>query len=530
MSWIDVAILAAIVLCGLFGVWRGAKKSAVTLGAFIIAFLLAFFLANVVAEAMLGIDGIKNFVLGNGFEKSSSWSLAKWLYDEMPEGFTTNKFLAENFFAPILKIMNEAKVDLPASQGMALYGAFMIFSAICGVGIFLVARFLLVIVVVIINTYIDKKKSLMVRLFGFAVGAVRGLCWSFAALVVFSCFGGYTCFSGIDNMQKEFENNAVVCQYFYKGAFGMKNGVLLPDADTYGRLVNMVFKKKEEPIFKEPLAGDRLELFINLSNLNYENSPWSIDETKTRKFDEQNAIARNYTDFQDIEFDNVIKAILDYNASAAGIVTDTSKLLEINSDEFREFNSFVKTGSNSVDSYMKTLWAQLVRYQRDRVPQLANGETLSSKNSTLKTDYDNIVGTIDAIKEKYEPMTAAFGAFPELTMPDQIVLTEEDIDSYVPPVPENPDPPETPDTPDPGPSEPENPDPVDPTPETPDEPDTPTTPEEPDEPSIPSGGEESEPETPTDPGESGNDNTDDVPPDTGDDTGEPDTGSQTELI
>ena len=422
MSWIDVAILALVVLIGLLGVWRGVKKSALSLGAFLISFLLAFFLANVIAEAFLGIDSIKSFVLGNGFDAKSTWSLAKWIY-----GGTAGKTLGDtsylglHFYKPILDIVNSTNVGVSQEVGFALYGAFMMFSAICGVGIFIVVRLLLIIVTVIVNTYISKKKSVVSRLFGFVLGAIRGALWVFAFTIVFSCFGGYTFVSGINSIQKEYENNAVVCNYFNDGAYGMRNGLLLPDKDTYGRIVEMVYKKQSttDPN-AEKLSGDRLNLFINVSNLNYDNNPWSITELKKRSFDVAGARERKAAEFTSTGFDTVVQAILDYNQSIADTVDDTTKLKELTAAQFETLNFIVAPSDDSynMDVLMTALWRNLRQYEKDYNKPAADTE-LSVLNSTLAADYNAITEAITSIKEKYKQFESAFGEFPTLELPQR---------------------------------------------------------------------------------------------------------------
>ena len=76
-------------------------------------------------------------------------------------------------------------------QGRAIYLAFLIFSALCGVGIFFIARFLLMIVTAIIKSYIGKKKTIGSRLLGFVVSFVQGGIIAFALTLVFSCVGGF---------------------------------------------------------------------------------------------------------------------------------------------------------------------------------------------------------------------------------------------------------------------------------------------------------------------------------------------------
>lgn len=427
MSWIDVAILAVVVLIGLIGVLRGVKKSALTLGAFLISFLLAFFLANVIAEALLGIDGVKDFVLGNGVDGKAHWSLAKWIYDGTAGKLPDSKsFLYKNFYAPMLEVVKSSNATIPVEAGFALYGAFLMFSAICGVGIFFVARFLLMIVTAIIKTYIGKKKSVLGRLFGFVLGAVRGALWMFAFTVVFSCFGGYTFVSGIKGIQNEYENNAVVCGYFNQGAYALRNKLLLPDKDAYGRLVEMVYKKEavEDPN-AEKLTGDRLKLYVNISNLNYDNSPYGIDENKKRTFDAANAKARVATEFSETGFDTVAKDILDYNTHIASLLDDTTKLTSLGK-KFGTYNTLVAPSDSivTIDGLMNKLWAQMRTYELHYTEPDREKE-LTVLNSMLSADYNAISLTLTELKNKFLPFIDDFGDHAGFALPELRQLEAE---------------------------------------------------------------------------------------------------------
>lgn len=427
MSWIDIGIIALVVLMGLFGVFKGFKKSLLAMGAFLIAFLLAFFLANVVAEALLGIEGIKGFVLGNGFGEKSDFSLAKWIYNSMGEG-SYSPFLLENFYKPVLEIVAKANiVGVDAAQGSAIYLAFIMFSAICGVGIFIVARLLLVIVTVIIKSYIGKKKSPLSRLSGFVLGAARGAMWAFAVTLVFSCFGGLTFMPAFGYVEAEYERkSAVFCQHFNSGAYYIRNKLFLPDKDMYGRLVELVFKKEntDDPN-AEKLTGARLELFINLSNLNYENQPWTIDpSTKKRVYDANNANPYNATDYADVGFDNVAKAILDYNAQAAAFIDDTVNLAEATETEFAAYNGIVQNNANSVYAKTNALFTALRGYKADYDygKKLTDTQMIETwNNTTLSNDYNNIRNIINDIASLYNGIEV-FGEFPDLTdiMPERV--------------------------------------------------------------------------------------------------------------
>lgn len=423
MSWIDITIIALIVLCGLFGMLRGFKKSVLSVGAFLIAFVLAFFLANVVAEALLSIDGVKNFVLGSGVGEEAGWSLAQMIYaarmdpDAVLPGEGT--FLYENFYMPIFEIVSSANVEVDLNAGIAIYYAFLIFSSICGVGIFLVARILLVIVTVIIGSFIGKKKTWLSRLFGFGVGAARGAIWSLALLLVFSCYGGLTFIPAVNSIENECEPpTAVLTQHFNSGAYYIRNNLFLPGADMYGRVVNLVYQKEtDENPDLEPLPRKRLELFINLKNLNYENQPWSIDANNRRTYDEDNAQTVDASTYAALGFDGVMEAIMNYNTSAATIVENTENLSDVSDETYDNYNGFIQTNSTCVYTLMNTLKTNLNRYLKHYQDGLeyTNDELIAAQNITLQNDYNDVCATLNDMINQYDYVKDLLGAFPDIS-------------------------------------------------------------------------------------------------------------------
>ncbi|MDE7405860.1 MAG: CvpA family protein [Clostridiales bacterium] len=433
MSWIDVALLALVVLVGLLGLWKGAKKSALSLGAFIVSFVLAFFLSTVIAEALLGIDSIKNFVLGNGVGDKAQWSLANMIYSGIGSmKLDPKSYLFTNFYKPmtdVIKTATSANATIPSSgisvenAGFALYGAFMMFSAICGVGIFIVVRLLLIIVTVIIKSYIGKKKTVVSRLVGFLFGAIRGALWVFAFTIVFSCFGGYTFVPGIQSIQNEYGDKAVMCNYLDDWAYGLRNKLLLPDKDAYGRLVEMVYKKKTADNSKaEKLTGNELNLFINVSNLNYDGAPWSITAQKKRKFDDSDANIklRVASEFGASGFDTVAQAILDYNTSIAGKID--AQTTGLKSENFTTLNGV----TTNINTAMNDLWEKLRTYEFTctTAPDREKDNWESLLDSKLAGEYKDVTDAIDELKAKYETFSVTFGEkfgeFPILELPERV--------------------------------------------------------------------------------------------------------------
>lgn len=429
MSWIDVAILAAVILVGVIGIFRGVQKSALALGAFLVSFILAFFLANVVAEALLGIDGLKMFVLGDGVGENAQWSLANWIYSGVNIGRDDKTFLGLNFYEPIRAIIDSVGENAVVSPdvGFAMYGAFMILSAICGVGIFIIVRFLLVIVTVIIKSFFSKKKSALSRVFGFVLGAVRGALWMFAITVVFSCFGGYTFVSGIQSIENEYENNTVVSGYFNEWAYGLRNKLLLPNADAYGRIVEMVYKKEagEDPN-AEKLPYERLRVYVGARNLQYDTNPWSITSDKKRAEDTTaSGKERTASEFAKTGFDTVAQAILDYNKSIYEKIDNMSDadLSKLSTDEFKKVADLFDNNSknDNVNMRMDNLWRALRAYEQDYAnpPDTSTPNYESTFNSTLSGDYDAIKLALEDLIGKYAINKDLFGEFPSYNLPEK---------------------------------------------------------------------------------------------------------------
>lgn len=418
MSWIDIAIIGAVVLVGLIGLLKGVKKSALSLGAFVISFLVAFFLANVVAEALLGVDVIKGFVLGNGQE--GGWSLASWIYNGRGGmQMDGESFLFLNFFKPMDDIVNSVTTAAPPEMGFAMYGAYVLFSAIIGVGLFIVARFLLIIPIAIIKSFLGGKGGVLGRLFGFLLGCVRGALWALAIMVVFTSVGGYTFASGINSVQAEFEHNAVICNRFYSAAYSIRNKLFLPNADTYGRVVELVYKTEPDDTENEKLTGNRLKLYIDISNLGYDGTPWTIDQNQCRSFNAEVGAERAGAEFQSVGFDAATNAILEYNKSVAAKIDNIE--ITISDDTLGTLCGLTNGDGNTLTAKTDALWAALRAYANSYTDPTE--DDTDKKNSTLSTNYDNAVAALNELKAMYAPFDEAFGlTFPELTLPEKKVF------------------------------------------------------------------------------------------------------------
>lgn len=428
MSWVDIVIIALVVLFALVGVLRGVKKSAVALGAFLVAFLIAFFLANIVAEAMLGIEGVKKFVLG-----SDGFSLYTWLLKALSATeenvFVPSDFISEHFYAPVTEIISGFSgytTTFTQVEGMALYLAFTVFSAICGVGLFIVARLLLVIVTVIIKIYIGKKKSGLGRLFGFFVGVVRGTIWAFVITIIFSCFGGFTFIGGIDKIETEYESS-VIGKYVNEYSYAVKNKLFLPDEDMFSRIVKvsgLTTDSEDEP--NNDLIGLKLEIYCDLLNLNYDGANGVAYSYTNGTFSDNsgNCNLISVSAYEESGFGAVVSAIMEYNRRAADGIKNNGTLDNATPATLSSYKSIIQQGNGSIFSQWNTLLSDLHNYELEisESKDLTHPELITSANASLKTAYDDLIVKFEAIKSTYASLSD-FGTL-SLSYPSVYVVSQ----------------------------------------------------------------------------------------------------------
>lgn len=432
MSIADIIIISLVALFAVIGVLKGVQKSALSTGAFLVAFLLAFFLSKAVAEALLGVAGIRKFVIG-----TDGWSLYSWIYGgvgSMGEG--SSEFIAKNFFEPIINIISKypGYTDVfTVNNGLALYLAFMTFSTAVGIGIFFVARLLLMIVTMIIKSFIPRRKSAVNRLFGFVVGAARGAVWSLAFTLVFSVFAGFSFLSFVGDFQKEYETS-VVAKHVNTIAYSIKNKFYLPDEDMYMRLVEqsglVVVKDDEDD--DDKLVGSKADIYVNLYNLNYNESPYGIDDKGNITVAEDAESNRINTQlFKDTGFAAAIDAIMAYNAAAAESIKSGS-IDGLDNGDLHTYLNVIQDGDNSIFNIMymtgstsdgqPLVATKLVNYQNQIVQamQLENGDLIDDANRTLIEMYDDIMIDFEKLTENYRILSASFGEL-TITLPAEAV-------------------------------------------------------------------------------------------------------------
>ncbi len=401
MSWADIVILALVALFAVIGVLKGVQKSALSLGAFIVAFLIALFLSNVVAEALLNVEAVRRFVMdGDGF------SLYTWIKSGLNSD-GASEFIVKNYFNPIASVIAAYKGDMTGFDPVALYTSFVVFAAIVGVGLFIVARLILCIVTMIIKSYIPRKKSAGNRAFGALVGVVRGAVWAFALCVVFSSLGGLTFTSGLDKAESEFEKS-VVGKPFLQFSYDFRNAAILPDTDMFSRIVTASgFAVKPGDEEEDPVKEKRNDLCSSIMNLNYESGFVSYDPLTGQVITNDGAKPLDAQDYTASGFDEAVRAITEYNES----MVDAIRSGAIDSMTAAELDGYAEVIDGIYDvmygdevNLVTTLKNYGNKINEADNYENADDEVIAEYNATLSGYYDAIISALETLVTKYNSL------------------------------------------------------------------------------------------------------------------------------
>ncbi len=197
MSIADIVIIALVALFALIGLWKGFFKTLISFFGWFVSILIAALTARVVAEALLDITAVGNFVAGGG-EGFSLFKIFKGILppalSELPATATADEItaaLGSGVVGAILKpfiglLTSTTNAANSVGDGIALSLAGGVFEVVVGIGMFIVCRILMTLFTMFAKSLInpDKKKGFLGRIGGFVLGAVRGALLCAILLVV----------------------------------------------------------------------------------------------------------------------------------------------------------------------------------------------------------------------------------------------------------------------------------------------------------------------------------------------------------
>jgi len=217
MSYVDIALLAIFALFALLGFIWGFAKSAGKLFGWILSLLIVLIITDLVVNALLGSEQIAQFVLGT--QNPEKFSLFKFIYKKIPsdirdismldvkavytlsgnegiksiieeKGGTVMSLLAPLIIGFIINPIYLSSSVATVGEALAIQLSLVVFAVIVGALLFLVVRIVMAIVARVVRQMSDDGKSMLSRLGGLLMGAVRGVMYCALLLVALEAIIG----------------------------------------------------------------------------------------------------------------------------------------------------------------------------------------------------------------------------------------------------------------------------------------------------------------------------------------------------
>ncbi len=284
MSYIDIAIIAIVVLCALIGLWKGFFKTVISFFGLLVSFMAAFFLTKPVVGALLDIDAVKNFVVGGG----SGFSLFGWISGKLSD--ITSEGVLGTLLSPFIKLSESQGVDV--HTGVSLLLANGIFSIMVCIGLFIVIRFILLLFTMFANAMSKGKfVGALNRLLGLIFGAVKGAWHVCVLMFILSFLLGFSFMAPVRNQI----DNSVIAAPVYEQVTKLSEKFITGGEDTLIKLLDLHDKanKPGEQPEEKPEHG-----VYKYAPEDAEDSPFEIELMAGGKFEQRSegmVLKGNYT-------------------------------------------------------------------------------------------------------------------------------------------------------------------------------------------------------------------------------------------
>ncbi|MDE6398321.1 MAG: CvpA family protein, partial [Clostridiales bacterium] len=225
--YIDIAIIAIVVLGALIGLWRGFFKTVISFFGWFVSFIIAAAITKPIAGALLDVGKIRGFVVG-----TNGWSLYSWIYGKMPDlaGEGMGGFLGM-VLKPVLKVAGTVAGDL--TQNVSLLLANGVFNIIVCVALLIILRVLLLLFTMFANAMTRGKfTGALNRFLGLVFGAVRGGALVALVMVVFTFIMGLSFMNPVRNQI----DNSVIAAPVYRQVSNLTDKFLSGNTSMLNKL------------------------------------------------------------------------------------------------------------------------------------------------------------------------------------------------------------------------------------------------------------------------------------------------------
>lgn len=227
VMYIDIAIIALVVIGALIGLWRGFFKSLISFFGWTVSFIIAVFITKPIAGALLDLAKIRRFVVG-----TSGWSLYTWIHGKL-DFIGTGSFL-ETILRPVLKVAQSVEGDLVSNVALLLANG--VFNVIVCIALLLLLRLLMLLFTMFANAMTkDKCVGALNRLLGMVFGAVKGFALVVFIMMMFTFVMGLSFMSKVRDQIDD--NHSVIAAPLYKQVSRLTNKLLSGNKTMLEKLI-----------------------------------------------------------------------------------------------------------------------------------------------------------------------------------------------------------------------------------------------------------------------------------------------------
>ncbi len=211
-SYIDLIIIALVVLGALVGLWKGVGKSLIGLVCFAVAVLVCFFVSDYCLKFLLGVEPIKQLALG---EQTSLRSLIGSMIDADATG------VVKALYSPLIEryadIGGAAAWGVSTEEFLSVAMSLHMFTVLITVILYFAARIVASIIGFALKIiFVHGVPKLGSRLGGMAIGAVKGALVSALLLFVVSFIFPFGFSQSVTDAMDKSKIVPAVCSVEYK--------------------------------------------------------------------------------------------------------------------------------------------------------------------------------------------------------------------------------------------------------------------------------------------------------------------------